>query len=303
MERSEAILEPDLPIVDPHHHLWDRPATLVAALPQTGHGFEDIIRAVPRYLLDELLADLQSGHNVRATVYLECGAMYRADGPEALRCVGETEFVTGVAAMTASGLYRDVPRRLRAAAAPRSLVRHLAARAAAPRPHRSRAGLPRDDDRPRPRRHAARHRGLRGEARGAVRPVAREHPHARHLPERRGEAGWVGDAVCGLRLVQRVAPSVLRRSGAGVEALRRCLHRSLRASALHVREQLPGGQLDVQLRDALERFQIAGGEPFARREDRALQRLSGAGLSVERRVSGGIAAAAAVVSKDGERSP
>ena len=108
MERREAILEPDLPIVDPHHHLWDRPATLVAALPQTGHGFEDIIRAVPRYLLDELLADLQSGHNVRATVYLECGAMYRADGPEALRCVGETEFVTGVAAMTASGLYGDV---------------------------------------------------------------------------------------------------------------------------------------------------------------------------------------------------
>ena len=55
MERSEAVLEPDLPIVDPHHHLWHRPATLVAALPQTGHGFEDIIRAVPRYLLDELL--------------------------------------------------------------------------------------------------------------------------------------------------------------------------------------------------------------------------------------------------------
>src|SRR2546425_3240754 len=50
MERREAVLEPDLPIVDPHHHLWDRPATLVAALPQTGHGFEDIIRAVPRYL-------------------------------------------------------------------------------------------------------------------------------------------------------------------------------------------------------------------------------------------------------------
>src|SRR5437899_10558405 len=106
MERSEAVLEPDLPIVDPHHHLWDRPATLVAALPQTGHGFEDIIRAVPRYLLDELLADLQSGHNVRATVYLECGAMYRADGPEALRCVGEPEFVTGLAAVTASGLDR-----------------------------------------------------------------------------------------------------------------------------------------------------------------------------------------------------
>lgn len=107
-ERSEPILEPDLPIVDPHHHLWDRPARLVAATPKTGHGFEDIFRSVPRYLLDELLADLGGGHNVRATVYLECGAMYRGDGPEALRCVGETEFVNGVAAMTASGLYGPV---------------------------------------------------------------------------------------------------------------------------------------------------------------------------------------------------
>src|SRR5437879_12783656 len=108
MERREAILEPDLPIVDPHHHLWDRPATLVAALPQTGHGFDDIIRALPRYLLDELLADLQSGHNVRATVYLECGAVYRADAPEVLRCVGETDFVTCVAALAATGLCGDL---------------------------------------------------------------------------------------------------------------------------------------------------------------------------------------------------
>ena len=66
----------------------------------------DIIRNIPRYLLDELLADLKSGHNVIGTVYMECGAMYRADGPEALRCVGETEFVNGVAAMTASGHLR-----------------------------------------------------------------------------------------------------------------------------------------------------------------------------------------------------
>ena len=105
---SEPILEPDLPIVDPHHHLWDRPESLLAAMPQTGHGFEAIIRGTPRYLLDELLADLGSGHRVRATVYLECGAMYRAEGPAPLRCVGETEFVNGVAAMTASGLYGDV---------------------------------------------------------------------------------------------------------------------------------------------------------------------------------------------------
>jgi predicted TIM-barrel fold metal-dependent hydrolase len=106
-EAREPILEPDLPIVDPHHHLWDRPAGLATAR-KTGHGFEEIIRGTPRYLLDELLADVTSGHRVRATVYLECGAMYRAAGPEALRCVGETEFVNGVAAMTASGLYGDV---------------------------------------------------------------------------------------------------------------------------------------------------------------------------------------------------
>jgi L-fuconolactonase len=105
---AEQILEPDLPIVDPHHHLWDRPRGILRNLPPSDHGFMDIINQIPRYLLDELLADLNSGHNVRATVYMECGAMYRADGPEPLRCVGETEFVNGVAAMTASGLYGEV---------------------------------------------------------------------------------------------------------------------------------------------------------------------------------------------------
>jgi predicted TIM-barrel fold metal-dependent hydrolase len=105
---SEAILEPDLPIIDPHHHLWDRPTEILKNLPPSDHGFMDIIRDIPRYLLDELLADLKSGHKVIGTVYMECGAMYRADGPEPQRCVGETEFVNGIAAMTASGLYGDV---------------------------------------------------------------------------------------------------------------------------------------------------------------------------------------------------
>jgi predicted TIM-barrel fold metal-dependent hydrolase len=105
---AEAILEPDLPIIDPHHHLWDRQAAQIAALPPPRHGFEHIIRRVPRYLLHELLADMKSGHNVIATVFLECGAMYRADGPAEMRCVGETEFVNGVAAMSASGVYGDV---------------------------------------------------------------------------------------------------------------------------------------------------------------------------------------------------
>jgi predicted TIM-barrel fold metal-dependent hydrolase len=81
----EEILEPDLPIVDPHHHLWDRPGW--------------------RYLLDELLADVNSGHRIVATVFLQCRSMHRADGPEELRPVGETEFVNGVAAMSASGIY------------------------------------------------------------------------------------------------------------------------------------------------------------------------------------------------------
>jgi predicted TIM-barrel fold metal-dependent hydrolase len=81
----EPVLEPDLPIIDTHHHLWDR----------GGH----------RYFLPEFLADVATGHRVVATVFLECHSMYRADGPAAMRPVGETEFVAGQAAMSASGLY------------------------------------------------------------------------------------------------------------------------------------------------------------------------------------------------------
>jgi L-fuconolactonase len=105
--QTEAILEPDLPIIDPHHHLWDWPAAMFANRPAT-HGFEKVIRRATRYLLPEFLADLNSGHNIRATVFVQCGAMYRADAPEAFKPVGETEFVNGVAAMCASGLYGEV---------------------------------------------------------------------------------------------------------------------------------------------------------------------------------------------------
>src|SRR6266478_2632294 len=84
--RREAIIEPALPIVDPHHHLVDRP--------ETG-----------RYLLPQLLADIGTGHNITATVYLEWLSMYRADGSAELRPVGEIEFANGVAAMSASGTY------------------------------------------------------------------------------------------------------------------------------------------------------------------------------------------------------
>src|SRR5579864_8619562 len=83
---EEEILDPDLPIVDPHHHLVDRENT-------------------GRYLLYDLLADTRSGHNITATVYLEWLSMYRADGPVEMRPVGEVEFANGVAAMAASGNY------------------------------------------------------------------------------------------------------------------------------------------------------------------------------------------------------
>jgi predicted TIM-barrel fold metal-dependent hydrolase len=102
---AEAILEPDLPIVDPHHHLWDRRNYATPAAPE--HPFMTAIQDARRYLLDELMADTGSGHNVVATVFVECGAFYKADGPVELRVVGETEFVNGVAAMGASGLYGD----------------------------------------------------------------------------------------------------------------------------------------------------------------------------------------------------
>ena len=105
---AEVILEPDLPIIDPHHHLWDRSAANTGDLPPPRHGFEAMLRKVPRYLFDELLADMRSGHNVIGTVYMECGAMYRQGGDPAFRPVGETEFVNGVGAMSASGTYGDV---------------------------------------------------------------------------------------------------------------------------------------------------------------------------------------------------
>jgi L-fuconolactonase len=87
--RQEAALDPAQPIIDPHHHLWDQPGW--------------------RYLLHELLADLRSGHDVRATVYVQSSrSLLRAEGPEPMRPVGETEFANGVAAMCASGAYGPV---------------------------------------------------------------------------------------------------------------------------------------------------------------------------------------------------
>ena len=80
---QEDVLEPELPIIDPHHHLWVR------------NGYT--------YLMPEFAADLASGHNIVATVFAECHSMYRLTGPEQTRSLGETEFVRGQAAISASG--------------------------------------------------------------------------------------------------------------------------------------------------------------------------------------------------------
>ena len=87
---QEPTLEPELPICDPHHHFWDlRPQST----------------PYQRYLIHELNADIYGGHNVRSTVFLEARSMYRPDGPVELRPVGEVEFVQGLAAASASGVY------------------------------------------------------------------------------------------------------------------------------------------------------------------------------------------------------
>jgi len=84
---DEPVLKPELPIVDCHHHLWDRPEN--------------------RYFLLDFLQDANSGHDIRSSVFMECGAMYRRCGPPEFKPVGETEFINGMAAMAASGNYGD----------------------------------------------------------------------------------------------------------------------------------------------------------------------------------------------------
>src|ERR1700682_4938694 len=81
--RKEPALEPELPIVDPHHHLWVRPGW--------------------RYMLDDFLADAGTGHNIVATVFVEASSMYRNSGPVEMRPAGEPDFLSGRAAICASG--------------------------------------------------------------------------------------------------------------------------------------------------------------------------------------------------------
>ncbi len=87
---TEPTLEPEIPICDPHHHFWDMRTERIP---------------YQRYLLHELADDVNSGHNVRSTVFVEARAMYRSSGPEEMRPVGEVEFVQGLAAASESDLY------------------------------------------------------------------------------------------------------------------------------------------------------------------------------------------------------
>ena len=78
----EEPIEPDMPILDPHHHFWEREGDV--------------------YLLENLLGDTRAGHRVNQTVFVECHSQYRTDGPEELRSVGEVEFVEGIASANAA---------------------------------------------------------------------------------------------------------------------------------------------------------------------------------------------------------
>lgn len=84
----EDIIEPELPIIDAHHHLWNRPGD--------------------RYFLDDFLADAQTGHDIVASVFVECGQMYRQGVEPLMAPIGEVEFVNGIAAMAASGSFGKI---------------------------------------------------------------------------------------------------------------------------------------------------------------------------------------------------
>ena len=104
----EEPIDSDMPICDPHHHLWDHPDNC--------------------YLAEQFLQDAEGGHRIVQTVFVECSANYRETGPEAMRPVGETEFVERIAsecarrpngkAVVAAGIVGFADLRLGAAVAP-----------------------------------------------------------------------------------------------------------------------------------------------------------------------------------------
>ena len=317
-KRKEEILEPALEIVDPHHHLWDRDEH--------------------RYLLDQLLADTGSGHNITRSVFVECGSMYRADGPTEMKPVGEIEFVNGTSAMSASGRYGKsrlcagivghadlrlgdgVARVLEAEIAagdgrfrgirhsvtwdpsemfsrgrtnsPKGQMADATWRAGFARlaplnltfeawlyhPQLVGAGgsgarLPADDDHPEPCRRTARHRPLRGPK--------------RRKPSRMWKAGIAELGKCqnvvvklgGLGMLFGMFDFHTRETPPSSEELARaykpyietCIA-ALRTRSRHVREQLPTGRREFELRRAVERLQTPGRRFLGRRKGEAVQR-------------------------------
>lgn len=87
---DDQVLDPNIPIIDAHHHLYRYPGKF---LPKR------------RYMIEDFERDLESGHNVVASVYLECGFMHYQHGPEWLRTVGEAAYVDSIARLSATGLY------------------------------------------------------------------------------------------------------------------------------------------------------------------------------------------------------
>ena len=83
-EEPEEVLDPELPIVDPHHHLWDLRKFTV----QPHRNFLQKV-----YLTEEFSNEiLKSGHKITHTVFAQCAAFYRKEGPEELKSLGEVEF-------------------------------------------------------------------------------------------------------------------------------------------------------------------------------------------------------------------
>src|SRR5262249_55037927 len=107
----EPIIEPDLPIVDAHHHLWYVSEAAIDAMERdetiSARGLAPMYRSSARYLFDEFMDDMRGGHNILASIYVEAQSMYRRGGPGEMRSVGEVEFANGVAAMGASGLWGE----------------------------------------------------------------------------------------------------------------------------------------------------------------------------------------------------
>src|SRR5712671_6337143 len=313
-QEKERILEPELPIIDTHHHLWDR------------GGWT--------YLLTELLADLNTGHNIVATVFEECRSMYRVHGPVEMRPVGEVEFVAGIAAMSASGGYGPIkvaqgivgfadlalgdrvepvlevliragggrlrcrpdhrqqpvglsapyarparsPRRGGAARRARAGARCLVLPSATRQCHRSGAGRAAGDDRDVPRRRRAWLRRLCRQEGRSSRRLASQHGGVGHVPERLRQTRRHAEPRRRAQFPRASGAAEFGGLGGGLAPLCRTLYRVVWCRTLQFREQLPRGQDGDRLCDAVERVQAHHLRMLTDREARSLQRHSEAAL-------------------------